>query len=91
MSDTVKTPIASHRRPNYLLILGILTALTAIEVYLAYITGPWRNPVLLAASFLKVVLVAAYYMHLRYDSRWYLLIFMVPFVFVIAIMLVIRE
>ena len=91
MSDTVKKPVASHRRPNYLLIFGILTALTVLEVYLAYIAGPWRNLVLLTASFFKVVLVVAYYMRLRYDSRWYLLIFMAPFVFVIAILLMIRE
>ena len=71
----------SHRL-SYVGVFAALAIITAVEVALTYmdlpfpITGP-----LVALSMSKVLLVAMYFMHLRYDSRWYAGIFMfgVPF------------
>ena len=48
-----------------------LLALTAVEVWLAYIHTPPLTMliVLLALSFGKAALIASYFMHLRYENR----------------------
>jgi len=60
--------------------IGILLAVvTAVEVYVPGLLadGTELRPsgglvaALLAFAFVKAGLVAAFYMHLRYDSRWY--------------------
>lgn len=49
----------------------VLLALTAIEVFLAYIHLPvaLMLTVLLGLSFIKAGMIIAYFMHLRYDGK----------------------
>jgi cytochrome c oxidase subunit IV len=73
-----------------LLVYVILALLTALEIWIATTTlaASVRTPALLASSFLKASLVAAFYMHLRSDSRAYLLIFVLPVAMVLVFALV---
>lgn len=73
----------AHRKPNYLLIFGVLAAITLIEVTLAA-----NKPlVLVLLSISKIILVASYYMHLRFASGWFTAIFLTPLPFVALVML----
>jgi len=72
---------AHHPTANqYLVIALILTVLTVAEIAVYYITflQPILVPLLLLLSFCKFVLVAAYYMHLHFDSRVFSVLFIFP-------------
>jgi caa(3)-type oxidase subunit IV len=79
----------SHRQ-TYVGVFVALAIITAIEVLLTIIdfgvsmTGP-----LVMLSSTKVLLVAMFFMHLRYDSRWYsgIFIYTVPFAALVIIIL----
>ncbi len=80
MADTeTKEPHASgeeHHHPGvkeYVEIGVILAVLTAIEVGLYYADVPRQVavPALLALTAAKFVLVVLWFMHLRFDSRWF--------------------
>jgi cytochrome c oxidase subunit 4 len=86
--EPTKNP--TRRRPNYLLVFFALAGITAIEVTVLYIPGIPRAPVLLTMSFIKVMLVVLYFMHLRSDSRWFTFIFFAPFLLVIPMLIVLR-
>ncbi len=62
-----------------------LAILTAIEVAVAVVIQPSINPViillvLLALAAAKASLVAAFFMHLRDDTKWFTLIFIYPII-----------
>ncbi len=84
----VKNP--PHRRPNYWLVFAALAIMTAIEVAITYMPGIPLVPVLLTMSFLKAMLVILYFMHLRFDSKWFSFIFFVPFLLVIPLLIIAR-
>ena len=94
MSD--HAPVKKHtHHPPYLLVFLALAALTAIEVgatYVPFIAGnrSLLTGVLLSLSFLKAMLVILYFMHLKYDSKWFAFIFFVPFVLVIPMLIILR-
>jgi cytochrome c oxidase subunit 4 len=79
----------SHRAA-YIQVFVALALLTAIEVLLTVVdfgvsmTGP-----LVMLSTIKVLLVVLFFMHLRYDSRWYagFFVYAVPFAALIIIVL----
>jgi cytochrome c oxidase subunit 4 len=79
-----------QHHPNYLLVFASLAVLTAIEVGITYVPAlrDVATPILLALSFFKAMLVILYFMHLRFDSRWFALIFFIPFVLVIPMLVV---
>ncbi len=87
-----KTGEKHQHHPNYLLVFASLAVLTAIEVGITYIPALENvmTPLLLALSFLKAMLVILYFMHLRFDSRWFAFIFFIPFVLVIPMLVVLR-
>jgi caa(3)-type oxidase subunit IV len=74
--------------PRYLLVFLSLAVLTLIEVAVTYFPAIPQAPVLLGLSFLKAALVILYFMHLRFDSRWYAFIFFAPFILVIPLVIV---
>ncbi|HEX9116649.1 MAG TPA: cytochrome C oxidase subunit IV family protein [Anaerolineae bacterium] len=87
-----QTAATARHRPNYLIIFAVLTIFTVLEVILATRVGEAaRAPFLLGMSAVKALLVILYFMHLRSDNPWYRVIFALPFIFVIAIMMVIRQ
>jgi cytochrome c oxidase subunit 4 len=65
---------AEHPHPGprvYLKVAGVLAVLTVLEVAVYYIEAfrPILAPVLITLSALKFSLVAAFFMHLRFDSK----------------------
>lgn len=76
-------PHAAHNSPSsrtYINIFIVLFVVTAIEVGASYLSdfgvpvwGEIAVLVLLAA--LKGLLVVMFYMHLRFDSRWFIFLF----------------
>lgn len=78
--------ITEGRRPLmlYVGIFFILAVITVAEVLLASpdagLFGSVRTSVFLVLSLSKASLVAAFYMHLRSDSRLYMTVFLLPVV-----------
>jgi cytochrome c oxidase subunit 4 len=71
----------AHKRPNYILIWAYLFALTVVEVlaaFLSHIPKLWLILILVFLAIWKALLVALYFMHLKFE-RWRLrAIFIVP-------------
>ncbi len=82
MHDVHSHPVHSTR--TYWQIAGILTVLTAIEIgmyYLevyGYVAQGLAATIILILSAAKFILVAMFYMHLKYDSRIFTGIFAFP-------------
>ena len=81
MTATSSPGTTEHKRPNYVMIWLYLFVLTIAEVALAFELPLSQNVKLLLLLFLavwKALLVALYFMHLKFE-RWRLrLIFIVP-------------
>ena len=79
-----------HVRPNYILIWVYLFLLTVIEVgaaFLSHIPKHWLILILVFLAVWKALLVALYFMHLKFE-RWRLrAIFMVPIPLAIILVL----
>ena len=73
MSDT-------HASPNYMQIFWVLAVLTALEVGATFLPiGKWAIGILLVGMALtKAALVAAYFMHLKFERRTLSLIAVTP-------------
>lgn len=71
----------AHQRPNYMLIWLYLFVLTVIEVGAAFLSGLpklWLILILIFLAVWKALLVALFFMHLKFE-RWRLrLVFIVP-------------
>ena len=80
-ADTAAAP-APHSRPhpNYLGVFGILFVLTLVEVGVAFVGLPKTLTILalLLLALWKALLVALFYMHLRYEPRRLWLITLMP-------------
>jgi cytochrome c oxidase subunit 4 len=86
-AHTAEAP-AHAKRPNYLLIFIFLALLTLIEVGITYLQIPRVLVVVSLLGFMafKVVLVAMFYMHLRFDSKYFSYLFIIPIPFVMLIL-----
>lgn len=71
---------AGHRHPNYLAVWGALFVLTVLEVTAVYLGLPRRLLVLslLLLAGWKALLVALYFMHLRFEPKRLALVAMTP-------------
>ena len=83
----METPHPAKAHPNYVGIFIWLTAFTIIEVAFSYLPTPEaiKIAVLVAIAIIKAALVVLYFMHLRYDSRWYAVILLVGIFFAVLI------
>ncbi len=81
--------IHARQHPNYLGIFWGLLALTIVEVAVAYqsIGRGLKIGVLLGLAITKALLVALYYMHLKFDRRLLTLIAVTPFFLISAVCL----
>ena len=74
-------------RATYWLIALVLGILTLLEVAVFYV--PLLHavivPILLVLSTAKFALVAMYYMHLRFDHRWFSYMFVGPLVIAVIV------
>ena len=81
---------AEHKQPrtlSYLVVAALLTVLTAMELAASY-TPALKTalvPVLLVLSAAKFALVAMFYMHLRYESLGYTVIFVTLLLFAMVV------
>jgi cytochrome c oxidase subunit IV len=77
-----------HNAP-YMLIWGVLLVMTLAEVGYAFINLPkvWIATGLIVMAIWKAVLVALYYMHLRWEPRrlWVLVAVPIPLVFILIL------
>ncbi len=79
----------ARHHPNYLGIFWGLLALTIIEVTVAYqsIGRGLKISALLGLAITKALLVALYYMHLKFDRRLLTLVGATPFFLISAVCL----
>lgn len=85
---------AQHARPNYVGIWFALAALTALELTVAFLPWPkWTLILILIGMALwKALLVALYYMHLRFERNRLRLLAIAPLPFtVILVVAVLQE
>ncbi len=82
------------KHPNYLAVWLGLTVLTALELGITFLPWPKRTIVLLliGLAVYKAVLVALYFMHLRFESNRIRILLVAPLpLAVILVMAVITE
>ena len=85
-----------HKHPPYILILVVLLVLTLAEVgmslYMTNVSRVWLGVGLILMAVWKAILVAMYYMHLKYEPArlWILAISPLPLA-VILVLAVISE
>lgn len=97
MNDVVTPPpdaAPKHAHPNYMGVFVMLAVLTGVELLVAFL--PWPKTVLIGLLVLlavwKAVLVALYYMHLRFEPRRLRLMVIAPLpLAVILVVAVIQE
>jgi caa(3)-type oxidase subunit IV len=86
--DPTKDALQSQHYPGgrtYLLVFAALAILTLIEVGVSYLAGGLKIALLLSMSAVKALLVILFFMHLKYDSRWFAFIFFTPLVLVVPL------
>jgi cytochrome c oxidase subunit 4 len=77
----------THQEPNYMRVFYSLFILTVLEVGVAYINLIWKGfpllilgVVLIMLALAKAVLVAMYFMHLKFEKRALGIIAMTPLI-----------
>jgi cytochrome c oxidase subunit 4 len=72
---------------TYLVIAGFLLLLTVMEVAVFYLEqlAPVLVPILIFLALAKFVLVAMFYMHLRFDHPWFSYVFVFPLIVAIGL------
>jgi cytochrome c oxidase subunit 4 len=64
--------VEHHSDVFYVKIAIVLAAITGMEVWLSYSDiGPIFLPALLILMTIKFVMVVLFFMHLRFDSKWF--------------------
>jgi caa(3)-type oxidase subunit IV len=85
----VSTSEQSHQAGprTYLVIGAFLLLLTVMEVAVFYIPalGKVLVPVLILLAIAKFALVAMFYMHLRFDHRWFSYMFVGPLIIAVIV------
>ncbi|MBP7693092.1 MAG: cytochrome C oxidase subunit IV family protein [Anaerolineales bacterium] len=93
MEPTSHPPSSSetHAHPTpatYIRIFGWLAAFTLIELFVSFMPSEMdglKVPVLVLFAIVKASLVAMFYMHLRYDSRWYTVLLLAGVFFAVLV------
>lgn len=97
MESTAHAPAAGQARHisprTYVIVFGWLAVLTVLEVLTAAVglDESIRVPVLIVIAIIKALLVVLFYMHLRYDSKWYWVTLIVPLGFILLLARVLTE
>jgi len=85
-----ESPAADHAHPTagvYLRVAAVLVILTVIEVGVFYVPAfhPVLVPTLLILSALKFTLVVMFYMHLKFDNKFFTFLFGGPLLLALAV------
>lgn len=81
---------ANHSQPKYFIVFAILALFTAMEIGITYLPDLPQGikiGVLIFLAATKVALVVMYFMHLRFDSRTFMLPFALGIVIAIPLIL----
>ncbi|MFZ0548949.1 MAG: cytochrome C oxidase subunit IV family protein [Candidatus Promineifilaceae bacterium] len=79
----------SEKRPNYLAVFIILALFTLIETLVSYIQQTTiKVPTLVILAVVKALLVLLYFMHLKFDSKLFLYLFIPGCILVIPLILI---
>ena len=92
MDAPSETGHEEHKQPNYFgvfIVLAVFTAMiTTVELLVRAGAITWPRPVIstfyLSMSIIKALLVVLYYMHLKFDSRLYAVMFGLPCLFAVV-------
>jgi cytochrome c oxidase subunit 4 len=90
MPDTPKAaPLIGHSRPRprYDLVFIVLMVFTALEVATSYLQSNLKVPALIALSIIKASLVVLYFMHLKFDSRLFTILFVLGLALIVPLFL----
>lgn len=84
-SPTQEQEHESH--PNYIMIGVVLAIVTLLEVGITYVALPrtMMDLALIGFAVVKAVFVVAYYMHLKFDSRIYTILFTTGILFTLLL------
>jgi len=90
-AHTAPHPGRTHHHPNYLMIFWWLAILTVLEIGVIFTPMPKMtiNVLLGVMALTKAILVAAYFMHLRFEVRILGLIAVTPLAIAILLIFVI--
>jgi cytochrome c oxidase subunit 4 len=78
-----------ERRANYLGVFLLLAAFTLVETLVSYVQqAAIKTPTLIVLSVAKAVLVLLYFMHLKFDSRLFSVLFIAGCVLSVPLILV---
>ena len=85
-----ESPAGEHAHPTagvYLRVAAVLVILTVIEVGVFYVPAfhPVLVPTLLILSAVKFTLVVMFYMHLKFDNRFFTFLFGGPLILALAV------
>lgn len=83
--EALKPPTHYPGSRTYLMVFAALAILTLVEVGVSYLTGGLKLSLLIILSAVKALLVIFFFMHLKYDSRWFAFIFFAPLVLVVPL------
>ncbi len=84
----------AHKHPNYVLIWVYLAVLTAVEVAVAFMSQLPKLWLMLALIFLavwKALLVALYFMHLKFEPRKLAILAAVPLPLAVILVLAVMS
>ncbi len=77
---------------KYVLVAVVLAVITALEITVAlghFLPAPLTSLLLITFTLLKAALVMLFYMHLKYDTRWYSVILIFPLFMVVVLFAVV--
>ncbi|MBI4431142.1 MAG: cytochrome C oxidase subunit IV family protein [Candidatus Omnitrophica bacterium] len=80
---------ATKHHPNYIAVFWVLLIFTLLEVGIAYLRIA-KLPmalILISLAMTKALLVAMFYMHLKFEKRLLILIAVSPFIFAVILTL----
>jgi len=89
-TESVTPGEAAHRHPPYMMVFFGLAILTVAEVLVAFVSGMPKRVLIIALVLLavwKALLVALYYMHLKFEPRklWLLVVSPLPLAAVLVL------
>jgi len=89
--DTHEHPKHESHEGTYIGIFAVLGALTFSEVLVTYTAEALRYPLLVLLMTIKAILVVTFYMHLRWEKRFYIVIIAFPMVLAALVALAVQQ
>ena len=77
---------------KYVAVAVVLAVITGVEIFLALshiLPAQLTTALLIAFTLSKAALVMLFYMHLKYDTRWYSLVLVFPLFMVVVLFVIV--